>query len=256
MPYRQTRLRPTRRTAAPRTRRGRRPKPRPNKSSRYSIVKRMNYNGFHCFKEKYMFTFRMDTDANGDCANSTAGGTGWGSPVYTNKLNQLGDITNYQNLFEQYRITGIKLKIFPNRTEALTPGESSSPGGTQISETTYWPIPKLWYNYDNNDGVNPPDILTLMERDPKLVMIKDKPISIYIRNPSVLSQGVMQTVASTAPTTSVTTRPLKSPWLNLTADGVNVGHVGLEFGIFGAQPSTTFRLRTVATFYFQCKGNR
>lgn len=234
---------------------GRKPRYRQNKSSRYSIVKELNYNGFHCFKEKYMTTLAMTCDGNGDCALTTTVGAGWSSPCWQFKLNQLGDVTNYQNMFDQYRITGVKMKIFPNHTNAAYPGSTTGTDGTGTVTTTYLPqpIPKFWYVYDANDAGNPGSMASAMEKNIKTLSFTDRPISIYIKNPCALSTTTVDP-SSAVNITNMTRRPVKSPWLNLDT-GIGVGHLGIEMGLFGAQATQRYNPRCVITFYFQTKGN-
>lgn len=249
------RSRRTRRTRRPAYRRtGRRPRARVNKSSRYSVVKSLNYNGFHCFKEKMMTTLALTCDASGDCAATTELGTGWSDDVYQFQLNTLGDVTHYQALFEQYRITGVKLKIFPNANVATTDGTTTGTDGTGNVATAYapTPIPKFWWNYDFNETTNPATIEKLMEKNVKTTTF-DRPITIYIKNPTILSTTTLDPSEDIS-TTNMIRRTVKSPWLNLTDEGIACGHLGVEFGLFGAQPTARYTPRMVVSYYFQCKG--
>ena len=224
-----------------------------SKKAKFSMVKQLNYNGFHCFKEKFMTTFPLTCDGNGDCAFTTGVGTGWSSPVYQFKLNQLGDVTHYQNMFDQYRITGIKMKIFPNSTVSGTVASTTGTDGTGTVATAFLPqpIPKLWYTYDADDSGNPASVLALFEKDVKTRTF-NRDITIYIKNPCALSTTTKDP-SSIVDVSNMVRRPIKSPWIN-TSDP-DVGHLGIEWGLFGAQATQRYNPRVVLTYYFQCKGN-
>ncbi len=210
-------------------------------SRKYGIVKQMNYNGFHCYKEKVFQQVTLAPGIDGSCA---FGGTPWAGDVKQFVFSDITDSANLVQLHDEYRITAIKLKVFPVWTSADA-DTSTTPLSQHVGN-----CPVLWYNYDFNDATNPSSFGSLMERAPKTVLF-DKPISIFIKNPHVLA------LTSNDPSlpvdiTNMVRRPKRSPWLGTTHP--NVAHLGLQWGLFGAPPNGSLRVNTVMTYYFQCKG--
>lgn len=239
------------------------------KEKRYGIVKQLNYNGFHCFKEKTFKELSFLTSGDGTAMlSSTTGTTGWSQKVPTWKLDDLTDIANYRGLFDEYRLTGVKLKFFPQWDNAATDvaivhdtvGQETLPSGgagnTFDSETTgnnqSSNIPIFFYNKDRNEASNPSTLANMMEKDPKMVRW-NKPISVYITNPTVLNPVVKDPNLAPSLTNQVR-KPMRSPWLSL-ATGTPVEHLGLECGICSADVNTRYQCNVLVTYYFQCKGN-
>lgn len=226
------------------------------KDKRYGIVKQLNYNGFHCFKEKFMKTLSMTATTDGDaCYSPGAPGGGFGAASWKFQLNDLGDLADYGALFDQYRITGVKIKIFPQFTQSITPWSTTGSDGTGTVATASvtQPLPNLWYTYDTNDANNPANIGAVLEKDPKMVRF-NKPVSIWIANPHVLSTTTKD-ANSSINVGNMVRRPVRSPWLAFTTDGTSTSHLGVELGLFGAQASQRYNMRAVVTYYFQTKGN-
>lgn len=245
---------------------------RPNKAKRYAIVKEMGYNGFHCFKEKVFKTYTITTDLDGAGMLSTSDPPtdGWSESSQTYQLSDLTDHLSYQGLFDEFRITGVSIKVFPLwdaassivQTAGETTGEiynTVSPPAvvnttaTDIdSQTNSFQVPYIFWRIDKNDVTNPASVSAMMEKDPKFMRWNGTK-KIYVQNPTVLA------LASNDPTEAVDVnnmirRPVKSPWLSLQT-GRSAKHMGLELGIMNAQPSSRHPINCVLTYYFQCKGN-
>lgn len=158
----------------------------------------------------------------------------WQSQAYAPLLSQLPNYTEFTNLFEQYRINGIKLDFIPKSTSF----EANTSASVAI-------MPRL-YTIIDKDGNAQTSSETAMQQYGNARLIRDpsKPFSIYIKKPCV-QFGTANTI------TIVGGAPKASPWLD--CDNFNVQHWGCAIG--GIMPTGTgsVSFSVVATYYMQFK---
>lgn len=155
--------------------------------------------------------------------------------IFKFKLDDLPGFSDFTNLYENFRITGVRLRFLPYLgTEATAPATT----GTVMSPLA------LCIDRGANDaiGVNPSFTDLLQNQDCKIYS-SHKPFSIYIAYPMAHTpaDGVTQTV-------------LTSPWLDSEVNGQVVDHHGLKFCF---QENTSVdrcvSFRVYATYYIKCR---
>lgn len=149
---------------------------------------------------------------------------------YSFSLSELPDYSELSNLFDAYRITGIKLTFMPRHTEAEI-GTSGSSGLPTIAIVT-----------DPNDA-NAPSSTAAVLQYPRAKLIQlSRPYSYYFK-PRVAT--------ITTGTTNGTAEVKGSMWQNI--DSPTVLHYGVKIATYF--PSTT-TVDVYAKFYLQCKNPR
>lgn len=238
---------------------------RPNKRGRrriaaktkYTVAKMLGYNGFHCFKEATSGSLTITGSPGSPNSPSVQEIkiNGQTYPTWRFNLNQINDWANYARLFQQARVTGVSIKVFPahNISGYLTNSVITSPGGTVSgnSVSTVRPIPTLVYKFDPNDHANPSSFENLLEKDPSFLYLDGKPHSIFVKNPKLN----MVTAEGSLVTDSVFVTTNSTKWINLgklaAAPDVKYDYTGLDMGTMGCEGSVTMPI--VVTYYFQCK---
>lgn len=148
------------------------------------------------------------------------------------KLNQIPNHTDFTSLFDQYRITGVKLTFYPVQDSS------------QVGSVFEGFMPQLIYVVDRDDnttlagnGSN-----TLMEYQSCQIRQLNRPVSVYIRNPSVAAEIYRST--------TLTAYSQQSRWLDCNYS--DIPHYGLKFYFYSGSP--VYQVRVYATFYISCKG--
>lgn len=231
--------------------------PRWRKKQRFTVAKSLGYKGFHCFKEAASGSLTI-TGTPGSPNSETVQEikiNGETYPTWRFNLNQINDIRNYKNLFQQARLTGVQIKIFPSHnassylTNSTILDAAGDPAGTSTS--TFRPIPSLVYKFDPNDHTNPSSFENLLEKDPRFVYLNGTyPRKIYIkpRLRMVQAEGLLLTDSILANTKC-------AKWINLDkledAPSSTYDYAGLDMGSMGCHGTVTMPI--VLTYYFQCK---
>jgi len=149
-------------------------------------------------------------------------------------FNQLPNATEFGVLFDQYKITFIKLKFYL----------SVDPGAQTAATAIY---PRMWWAVDNDDSSGPASLNELREHgDVKTeILHPDRPVEVTIK-PAVLSN-----VYRTAITSSYV--PQWGQFVDMAAQ--DVPHYGLKYGIDNFT-NTNYTLRVEGQMWFQCRGIR
>lgn len=154
--------------------------------------------------------------------------------IFKFKIDDLPNGSDFMNLFENFRITGVRLRFMPYY------GTESSGGSPAI---TMSPL-ALCIDRGANDqvGVNPSFTSLLENQDVKL-RSSYKPFSMYVAYPKAHSpaDGLNQTV-------------LTSPWLDSEVNGQAVDHHGIKFCFQdNVAASSAVYFRVYATYYLKCR---
>lgn len=226
--------------------------------ARYGIAKSLGYNGFHCFKETTSGVMRIAPDGQNPY-NHTVSSITIGNVNYSNRflfnLNQCPDYVSYKELFDLFRITGVRLKFFPTSSVGIntTGTETGGAGGNTVT-TQIGSVPALVYEKDKTDSNQLVNWNTFMERDPKFMYL-DKPKSIYMKPKLLMIQQDQGLGAS-----SINVKTSNRPWCLTTnlvppqAPGATpqpYDYHGLDMGVFNI--NTNAVVPFTLTYYFQCK---
>lgn len=232
---------------------------------KYGLTKTVNHGGFHAFKEKVISRFNLVAEAGGantpNTVSSCLGGYGTARglchslegtvPIVGNQY-ICRQFEHYKELFEYWRITGVKIKILPN---ADTKTISAVPASRQV--------PTLWYFFDNNRGkATPPNIENVQNKArtkyrrldrPRTIFYKPKITKITVQDGTdplgVLNESYVPQLGSNdwIPTESVSGY---NPTLT--------EYSGLQLGLLmpSTTPGTNFPYEIVMTTYYEFKGNK
>lgn len=226
------------------------------KKTKFGIVKSLNYNGYHTFKERCVGTVDFSTAADGSAysvQSVTFNPSATAKSSWQFALNDMADFSSYQRLFQSAMLTGIKLKIFPNHNSSNTSqtGTIAQTGATLQSES----IPTLLWKNDTNSVTQPSSFQNLLKRDPHNRYFT-RPVTIFIKNPAVFS---LTNIEPAGPTNvgNMVRQPIQRQWLNIdgnvNAAGGTVQHAGLSMGLMNATANSIIPYQFIATYYFQCK---
>lgn len=163
------------------------------------------------------------------------GNLGYNNGIFKFKLEDLPGFTDFTNLYENFKITGVKLRFIP------TMGTSSD--AVDANTTIMEPL-ALCIDRGANDNIAfNPTFSALLENQDVKIRSSYKPFSLYIAYPKAHTpaDGVTQTV-------------LTSPWLDTEVNGQVVDHHGLKFDFQAAVPTTrSVWFRVYATYYLKCR---
>jgi hypothetical protein len=227
------------------------------KKQKFGNLKSLNYKGFHCFKEKAsgVLTITGSAGAPNSQIVQNIAINGENYSTWRFNLNQINDIQNYKNLFQQGRLTGVQIKFYPPHTMSSYTTSSKildaagNPAGSSTS--TVNPIPTLVYKFDPNDTAVPTSFENLLERDPRFIYL-NRPKSLFLK-PKLLM--VTAEGSTLPPTPSIFVNSKTTKWLNMNsldvAPSVIYDYCGLDMGSMNCQGSVDIPM--VITYYFQCK---
>lgn len=174
----------------------------------------------------------VQSDSN--VVSNYSGGTNYRG-IFKFKLTDLPGYTDFTNLYENFRITGVRLRFLPYLgTESTAPAST----GSVMSPLA------ICIDRGANDavGVNP-SFTQLLENQDVKIRSSYKPFSMYIAYPK-----------SHAPADGLTQTVLMTPWLDSEVNGEAVDHHGLKFCF---QDNTTndrqVAFRVYATYYIKCR---
>lgn len=189
------------------------------------------------------------TDGGSQLYSTYASGTSWGSSVivgsYTNgfamvnRLNCLENPSDFTNLFDRYKLNGVKVTFLNQVSEATA-------GGAQV-------LPLLTYAIDYDD-LNPPTESQMRQKQytKRKVLSANRPVSIFYKPKRLMPAA--DPSSGTGLTNSVITN---AGWTN--CDFPQVTHGGLKFylsNLYGGTPATTTvqsQIDIVVQYYFSCK---
>lgn len=227
------------------------------KKARYTVAKSLGYKGFHCFKEAASGSLTITgSPASPNSPNvQEIKINGETYPTWRFNLNQINDIRNYQNLFQQARLTGVQIKFFPSHnisgylTQSTILDASGAAAGSSTSVVR--PIPTLVYKFDPNDVSAPSSFENLLEKDPRFIYLNgSRPQKLYLKPKLSIVQAEGSLVSD-----SILANTKSAKWINLdkllAAPDVTYDYKGLDMGTMGCHGSVTMPI--VVTYYFQCK---
>lgn len=192
------------------------------------------------------------TDAGQQLNATYATGTSWGTSVlsgtYLNgfalaaRLNSLEAPTDFTNLFDRYKINGVKVTFLNQISDAPAGGQSV--------------LPLLTYATDYDD-LNPPTESQMRQKQnvKRKVLHANRPVSIYYKPKRIMSALDPASTINSGTTNSVVTT---TGWNN--CDFSQVTHCGLKFylqnlygGAAGSSSSIQSQIDIVVNYYLTFK---
>jgi len=112
---------------------------------------------------------------------------------YSFKLSDLPQYTEYTAMFDRYRITGVKLHVFPRISQ-------QTPAGNTTAATAYSPV--IAHTIDYDDATAPTDINTINQYDTVKFQYEFKPFKVWIKPRAAQAQygaGVFTSYGNSSP---------------------------------------------------------
>lgn len=237
--------------ARPRRRLARRPRRRAARKGMKRAGMRRKYADTHSFKTTSLDTSITNIDAGGGtyipkangqivlAANPSnpAGNRTWLAGVFTFQAQYSNQWTQLNSLFDRYRVNGIKVRFIP---------EFNVQDGTLVTSV---PTIKVVRDMDDNQTSTVGDIWSRHGVTRRL----DKPFSVYIKNPKVLTSVL---AFQGAGGNAVVSAGIASPYLN--CGNGNVHLLGLKFAmkdwpVVKNTYAPNVVLRTEITYFFTFK---
>lgn len=160
-------------------------------------------------------------------------------------LNQLPEAAAYQQLYDQFKITGIKATFVPQ----VNVNESATGSGA----TDRMVVPTITMYVDENDATNGEVEADMIVRGNAKTRMFNKPVSIFFK------PKVLKGVGGLSGAQAIATDPYrKGTWLNTTkGQGDECPHYGLKWCVTNAgatSQETTYRL--FFTYYLAFKQSK
>lgn len=169
-----------------------------------------------------------------------SGGT-WTPGVFLFKLSDINDYTDFTALYEQYRITGVKVVFDFNKPLASTADESVyQPGVTELVPTSYGYNTRLFTTLDFNDATAPTSANDFYD---------DEYTKIFHLTPTrtVFKRYFVPRVRTTTDTGNLTLAKPRQ-WLE-TESGAGQLHYGMKCAMEDPRPYT--KCKVEMTYYLQ-----
>lgn len=173
---------------------------------------------------------------------------GWRATAYSFSLSSIASsYTEFTNLFEQYRINGVKLTFIP-QVDAIDANQLNvniGAGGGSVASVT---VPRLYTAIDHDGNARTGSEQELLQYgNHRIIKNPLRTFSIYVKHPRVQ-------VATANATTLVGGAPKSKVWLDV--DNYNVQHWGAVIGgqiPFGAGTGPSITYTVICTMYMQFK---
>lgn len=232
---------------------------------KYGLTKTVNHGGFYAFKEKTVARINLAATAGPaeapNTVSSCLGGFNTANGM-THSLNGTIPMTNnaycnrqyrsYSELFEYWRITGVKVKIIPN---ADTKTISAVPASRQV--------PTLWWYTDSNRGKQTPLNIDVVQRKARTKFRRLDRVRTIFHKPSITKLIVKDATAALAfANESYVPKIGSNDWIPTSStSGYEPGlteYAGLHLGLLmpSTAPDTVFPYSIVITTYYEFKGNK
>jgi len=194
-------------------------------------------NMVHSFTRSIM----PDTERNSLVDQTATPADGWVDYLGIDfAIDLLPNYTEFKNLFDQYRILGVKLMFIPNSnvSTGLAQGTGAWPRG----------IPTISWVIDLDDSNPPTSVNNLLEHQRSHTRYFNKPISIFVK------PRAHNTIAG-----SSSALLSRSQWIDFTYDTVPYYGVKVAIHVPDENPnvnSAWFTYKVITKVYFQCRHPR
>lgn len=201
-----------------------------------------------------IYNFKRDIEETLQLSSSTAP-EGWvmngSSRIYKNMgfaLAQLGDVTDFTNLYRQYKIVGARVRFYFSSTVSGMTQQSSSGSGFSNSQMMVRMAPN---QKGENETLDNAYWQSIQAKKYKLALNGGRPIDIYM---PLKSRNIVQTSSGTQ---AVMSRPQFAPVENTSVlfEGINVAIDRLDGQGFSTGSISNYQYcKVITTLYFQCRG--
>lgn len=182
--------------------------------------------------------------ALGFCASNIESNVSVGGTIPTGPNTPTTSILDFQTLFEEYRISNVKVTLIPHFNVSDTLNANASANDPQM-------IPQIYYVYDCDD-ISVAPMPTMMQMQGVKMHFDTKPLTFSFKpKPQMLAAGGVGGGAA------VVQRPgSNKAWLDM--DAVNTPYYGMKFNIrTGDIPvGITYAWDIKVDYTFQCRGIR
>jgi len=168
-------------------------------------------------------------------------GSAWYSQVYSFRLDDLVQYTEFTTLFDQYKIEKVKLTYFPRYSETNAP--------TVVTNAALFTTNTLLWNAVSDDGTT---LLSTqanaLQRMNAKMRIANKPFTVWVKKPKYqIEVATTLAIASARPSTGF-----------LDCDNYGVVHWGHEIAGYSpaANPAQLVEWKCYATYYLALKDVR
>lgn len=194
-------------------------------------------------RQNIVFAKRTYRIGSWDASTTWNGGT---TGQFVFQLNNLPNASEFVNLFEQYKINGVKLTFIPNYTGD---DAAQAEANVVISGGPAWHTAPRIYTVIDKDGdyQTSTENAMLENNNARLVRNPYRQFTVYVKKPAVQFEVGTGAVFSQA-------APKASPWLDCKNSQVN--HYGAAIaGILSSGTlSAVVRYQVIATYYMAFKG--
>lgn len=232
---------------------------RTNRKRRF--VKRNKGYGYKIHPIRQMrpkvYNFKRDIEETLALSSSTAP-EGWvmngNSRIYKNMgfaLAQLGDVTDFTNLFRQYKIKGARVRFyFSNTASSMATAQASGVTGAGYNNSQLM-VRMAPNNKGENETLDNVYWQSIQAKKYRLGINGGKPIDVYI---PLKSRNIVQTSSGTQ---AVMSKPQFAPMENTSVlfEGINIAIDRLDGQGFSTGSVTNYQyVKVITTLYFQCRG--
>lgn len=152
-------------------------------------------------------------------------------------LSQLPNYTEFTNLYNEYKVSRIKVKFMYSA--------NSQDVSTALLSTA---LPTIYTAVDPNDSTLPTSVSELLQYKSFRARRADKPFSVYFK-PQFATAAYSGTFTSYAAQTG---------WIDTSSPSVK--HYGLKWIVdpmfYSTGTNVTGRLQTIITYYIKCRGTK
>lgn len=199
------------------------PVPRSRFGTRGHVIRRLA-RGIHYFKRTCQLTQLSFNNAS----------TNVGAYVFS--IGNLPNVTEFSNLFDEYLITGIKIKFIPDIT-----GNDATPIGSVVA------LPNFYTVIDHDDNTAPSNLDELLQYQTLRMTQGHRIHSRYLK--PMVSNAVYK-VGLTSGYGS-----MRAQWCDFS--NTDIAHYGLKYCMDPSwNNATALKYQVIATFYFKCRGVR
>lgn len=177
--------------------------------------------------------------------------TGWSAAagsiqpgVQSFKLNDLFNAANFKQMFDMYKITGVKLTIIPRFNQASVAEDTIGPNINGLPMLYIAPNRSPW-------STAPTSVQDVLNDDGCRVIRLERKINLYLKNPA---PQILDGAGTGVP---IQTNGLHRLWLTTggngqTVDQSGVNHFGFRWVLENLNTNGV-SVQVYATYYFKCK---
>lgn len=173
-----------------------------------------------------------ENDIDSPTTTTPSGSPGFTSGSFDFKFRYLNNYSEFVNMFDSFRVTGIQHKFFPVGMNTGMLGRG-----------------RFYYYHDHNDVVRPSSEKQILERADYKVRSMDTPTPFKIYYKPKVSVKLYAGASVEAFGTLI-----KQPWVDLNAFGIECPFFGLKWAWVDNDNTNIISMKCITTVYFKCRG--